>query len=70
VLVHARLEDDDILAAVFARLPLWADRRPLPTLDASHDEAWECYVRNWRPGKPRRETWDEFHAQGLGQVIA
>jgi hypothetical protein len=70
VLVHARLEDDDILAAAFARLLLWADRQPLPALDASHDDAWSCYVRNWRPGKPRRESWDEFHAQARGQVVA
>ena len=70
VLVHARLEDDDVLAAAFARLLLWTDRKALPSLDASHDEAWDYYVSNWRPGKPRRESWDEFHAQALGQVVA
>jgi hypothetical protein len=70
VLVHARLEDDDILAAAFARLLLWTDRKALPSLDASHDEAWDCYLRTWRPGKPHRHTWDEFHAQALGQVTA
>lgn len=70
VLVHATLETDDILAAAFARLLLWADYKALPSLDASHDEAWDCYIRNWRPGKPRRDTWDEFHAQARGQVVA
>lgn len=70
VLVHAALETDDVLAAAFARLLLWADYKPLPALDASHDEAWNCYTRNWRPGKPHRETWDEFHSQARGQVIA
>jgi hypothetical protein len=30
VLIHARLETDDILAAAFARLLLWADSKPLP----------------------------------------
>lgn len=70
VLVHDRLETDDVLAAGFARLLLWADHRPLPGLDASHDEAWGCYIRGWRPGKPHRQTWDEFHAQALGQVVA
>lgn len=70
VLVHDRIETDDVLAAGFARLLLWADRRPLPALDASHEEAWDCYIRNWRPGKPHRGTWNEFHAQALGQVIA
>lgn len=70
VLIHAALETDDVLAAGFARLLLWADRLRLPALDASHEDAWLCYIRNWRPGKPHRATWDEFHAQARGQVIA
>ena len=70
VLIHATLETDDILAAAFARLLLWADYKALPALDASHDEAWDCYMRSWRPGKPHRATWDEFHAQARGQVMA
>lgn len=68
--IHARLEEDDVLAAAFARLLLWADPKPLPSLDASPEEAWDCYYRNWRPGRPHRGTWNEFHAQALGQVIA
>lgn len=68
-LIHARLEFDDVLAAAFARLLLWADHKPLPKVDASHDEAWDCYVRNWRPGKPHRHTWDDFHKQARAQVI-
>lgn len=70
VIVHAKLEDDDVLAAAFARLLLYADRLPLPALDADHEHAWLCYVRNWRPGKPKRDTWDAFHAQARGQVMA
>lgn len=69
-LIHAKLEFDDILAAGFARLLLWADSKPLPDVDASHDEAWDCYVRNWRPGKPHRETFDEFHTQARDQVLS
>jgi hypothetical protein len=69
-LVHARLEFDDVLAAVFARLLLWADPKPLPDVDADHETAWQCYVRNWRPGKPYRDTWDAFHVLVRGQVIA
>jgi hypothetical protein len=69
-LIHAKLEFDDILAAVFARLLLWADPKPLPDVDASHDETWDCYLRNWRPGKPHRETWDEFHTQARAQVLS
>lgn len=69
-LIHAKLEFDDILAAVFARLLLWSDAKPLPGVDADHETAWDCYVRNWRPGKPHRHTWDEFHDQARSQVIA
>jgi hypothetical protein len=68
-LIHARLETDDILAAAFARLLLWTDRKELPALDASHDEAWDCYARNWRPGRPHRDSWNEFHAQALAQIL-
>ena len=56
---------NDILATVFARLLLWADARPLPKLNAGHDETWASYISAWRPGKPHRETWDEFHAKAL-----
>jgi hypothetical protein len=69
ILIHTKLEFDDILAAAFARLLLWTDSKPLPGVDASHDEAWDYYMRNWRPGKPHRETWDEFHQQARAQVL-
>jgi hypothetical protein len=69
-MIHARLEFDDVLAAAFARLLLWADSKPLPGVDASHDEAWDCYTRSWRPGKPHRGTWDAFHEQARAQVFA
>jgi hypothetical protein len=70
VLIHSRLEFDDILAAGFARLLLWTDIKQLPAVDASHDETWDYYIRNWRPGKPKRESWDEFHAQARAQVMS
>lgn len=66
--IHYYMEDDDVLAAGMARLLLWADAKPLPAVDASHDEAWETYLRCWRPGKPHRGTWDEFHKQARAQV--
>lgn len=69
-LVHARVEFDDVLAAGLARLFLFADPKPLPSVDASHDEAWDCYLRNWRPGRPHRETWDAFHAAARTEVLA
>lgn len=69
-LIWSALPHDDILAAGFARLLLWADRQPLPAVDAGPDAAWNCYTRNWRPGRPRRESWDEFHAQARAQVLS
>lgn len=69
VLIHAQLEYKDVLAAAFARLFLWADPKPLPGLDADHETAWQCYLRTWRPGKPHRETWDEYHAAARAQVL-
>ena len=68
-LIHARLEFDDILAAAFARLLLWTDAKPLPDVDADHEAAWQQYIRCWRPGKPHRHTWDEFHTQARAQVL-
>ena len=55
--VWERLEHDDILAAVFARLLIWTDPYKLPGLD---DEAgaYQMYCeRLWRPGKPRPSDW-------------
>lgn len=70
VLIHATLEHNDILAAGCARLFLFADPKPLPPMDpADHETAWQCYIRCWNPGKPHRETWDEFHAAALEQVL-
>lgn len=68
--IHAAIETNDVLAAGWSRLLLWADPKPLPGVDASHEEAWQCYLRCWNPGKPHRETWDEFHAQARAQVMA
>jgi hypothetical protein len=67
--VHASLEYDDILAAGFARLLLWADPKPLPELDDSK-AGWETYLRCWRPGKPRPDDWPHNHAAARAQVIA
>jgi hypothetical protein len=58
--IWAQLEHDDILAAVFARLLLLTDPKALPALD-DEGGAWAYYLRNWRPGKPHPEDWDEHH---------
>lgn len=56
----------DELACAFARLLLFTDPAPLPKADpALADAAWDCYLRNWRPGKPHRATWDAFWQEGV-----
>jgi len=50
------LEGHDMLAVSLARLLLWTDPYPLPT---EREEAWLCYSRLWRPGKPNRRRFDE-----------
>lgn len=56
--VYEALLADDVLAAGFARLCLWADPQPLPAIGDVHG-GWQCYLRNWRPGKPRPGDWGD-----------
>lgn len=62
--IYTALADNDVLAAGFARLLLWTDARPLPRI-GDYDGAWEYYLRNWWPGKPRPETWVGFYGQAM-----
>jgi hypothetical protein len=61
------IEHDDVLAAAAARLLLFTDPRALPGL-GDEAEAWRCYMRNWRPGKPHRTTWPDLYAQALAAI--
>lgn len=63
--VYDALADNDVLAACFARLLLWSDPKPLPR---SQDDAWACYQRNWRPGKPHPERWPANWEQAVRAV--
>lgn len=65
--VWAQLQYDDVLAAGFARLLLLTDPRPLPKIGDS-EPAWQCYIRNWRPGKPHPETWATAYLEALKAV--
>lgn len=56
---------DDVLAAGIARLLLYANPNSLPSLGRGA-EAWDYYVDTWRPGKPKRRTWDGFYGQVMG----
>lgn len=69
VLAHARLEFDDVLAAGFARLILWKDPKPLPTMGDVR-EAWKTYLRCWRPGKPRADDWQVHYEAAYQEVLA
>ena len=61
------LETDDVLAFAFGRLLLLTDPKPLPALGRDQD-AWECYLRNWRPGKPHRDRWNTNYPAALSAL--
>jgi hypothetical protein len=60
--VHAALEFDDEMAAVFARLLMWTDAWRLPGA-GDVQGGWDFYIRTWRPGKPHPGTWPALYAQ-------
>jgi hypothetical protein len=51
----SQLELDDVFAAGMARLLLWTDPKAMPELNRT-DDAFEYYLRNWRPGAYTRGT--------------
>lgn len=65
--VWRRLEEDDVLAAGFARLLLWTLPQALPAL-GDWAGAWEQYLDAWRPGKPHPHTWGGFYTEALATV--
>jgi hypothetical protein len=62
--VYGALHTDDLLACAFARLLLFTDPYPLPQ-PGMIITAWDYYLRNWRPGKPHRSTWDTLYTSAL-----
>ena len=63
---HLATPAGDRLAATFARLLLFTDPHALPPATAdAEEEAWQYYLRCWRPGKPHRETWAAYWRQGI-----
>lgn len=66
--VWRALENNDVLAAGFARLLLLSDAQAVPQV-GNIDGAWKCYAeRTWRPGKPHRETWHDFYIQARKEL--
>lgn len=51
----SQMELDDVFGAGMARLLLWTDPKALPALNRP-DDAFEYYLRNWRPGAYTRGT--------------
>lgn len=67
--IHAHLEHNDVLAAVFARLNLWWLPEALPPRDGARD-GWRQYLESWRPGEPHPETWDGYYTRAWTLVAA
>lgn len=65
--VYRALAHDDMLACAVARLLLWTDPGPLPRI-GDVEGAWNYYLRNWRPGKPHRSTWNGLYDQARKAV--
>ncbi|SDH49751.1 hypothetical protein [Pseudomonas panipatensis] len=63
--VWGAIEQDDILAAAFARLLLWTDVQALPVLGDTAG-GWSLYSRVWRPGKPRPTEWPANYLKAMG----
>ncbi len=66
--VHPCLQDNDTLAACFARCLLWTLPAALPERD-DPDAGWACYMKAWRPGKAHRESWNVFYTEGWAHVL-
>jgi hypothetical protein len=67
--IWTRIETDDILAFGLGRLLLWTDQKPLPPTDDS-EGGWALYLRTWRPGRPRPDSWPAFHALARTEVLS
>ncbi len=63
----AIINHNDLAAACAARCLLWSDRHALPR-QGETDLAWLMYLSAWRPGTPRRDTWDANYAAAWERV--
>jgi len=66
-IVHAKIEDNDVLACVFARLLLWTLPGRLPTRN-ERDLGWAQYLNAWRPGRPHPDTWGAYFDEAWQRV--
>jgi hypothetical protein len=57
----------DHLAVAMARLLLWTDVTPLPTV-GQQAVAYACYAGLWRPGKPGPDRWPDNYSAAQAAV--
>lgn len=69
VAIYGALDKDDALAAGVARLGLFTDPKALPPV-GDVAGSWALYLRVWRPGKPKPDTWPALHAQVAAAIHA
>lgn len=65
--VYHALDDNDILAAVLARLLLWTVPDPLPSQNNVWG-AWAQYRKVWKPGKNYTALWTGFYTNAWNVV--
>lgn len=65
--LHALVADNDIVAAVFARLNLWWLPTRLPG-QYEPEMGWRQYLDAWRPGSPHPTTWPAYYAEAWERV--
>jgi len=65
---YNEIVSNDPLATVFARLLLWTDPGRIPAINCNPNESWDLYLRTWKPGKPHRDTWDQFWLAAVATV--
>lgn len=63
------LSNDHALSTAFARLLLYTHPSKLPDLWSTDEVSWDYYVDVWRPGKPHRQTWDNFRDQAVLSLL-
>jgi hypothetical protein len=67
--VYEAMAWNDVLGASMARLLLYTDPAALPDI-GKVEEAWQYYLRNWRPGMPHQKTWAARYGTSMGLVEA
>lgn len=68
--VHAAIEHNDVLAAVFARLLLWTLPGRLPGGPVETEASYGQYIDGWRPGKPKPGRWPSRYHRAWQAVTA